>query len=112
VTAVCAWISKNSWESELFIDDQPVEGIGIDLEEDTSGGITPLKLPGAFPSFLGIKLAPHNQPLTQEAFTRLPDHLRAALLPAIGGDEMGALPTPLTAPNSPLKKGCFFVIGL
>jgi hypothetical protein len=100
VTAVCAWISSGVWNGKVFVDDQPVEAIGIDLEEDTSGGLSPKKLPNAFASFLGVKLAPDNQPLSLAMVEMLPKDIRVALLPAIGGDEMGGLPDPMRAPRS------------
>lgn len=100
VTAVCAWIVAGPWKGEMFVDDLLVEAIGIDLEEDTSGGLSPMKLPGSFASFLGVKLAPDNQPLALLAIQALPEDVRAALLPAIGGDELGGLPDPMQAPRS------------
>jgi hypothetical protein len=100
VTAVCAWISSGVWSGKIFVDDQPVETIGVDLEEDTSGGLSPRKLPSAFASFLGVKLAPDNQPLSPAMEEMLPEDIRVALLPAIGGDEMGGLPEPMQAPKS------------
>lgn len=97
VTAVCAWISRDAWTGQIFADDKLVEAIGIDLEEDTSSGLTPKRLPNTFRSFLGVKLAPNNQPLKTSEAETLPAELRAALLPAIGGDELGNLADPMSA---------------
>lgn len=98
VTAVCIWITTAPWKGAIFLDDRVVEAIGVDLDEVSSGGLMPKKLPSAFSSFLGVKLAPCNQPLPADIVDRLSPDLMAGLLPAIGGDELGGLPDPMLAP--------------
>jgi hypothetical protein len=96
VTAVCTWLGR-TWLSDFLLDDQEVTGIGIDLDEAFPGETVPLRLNDSLSSMLGVKLSPSNVPLPEEVWVQMPANRDDYLLPAIGGDEMGSLPSPLRA---------------
>lgn len=99
VSAVCVWLSSIAWRGDLVLDDKLVEAIGIDLEEASPGGFVSYRLTSALRSFLGVKLSPTNQPLSQTVADAVRRVIRDphALLPAIGGDELGKMADPTKA---------------
>jgi hypothetical protein len=97
VTAVCVWMVFGGWRGGIVLDSSSVDGIGVDLEEDSLHGSPVMRLGGAINAFLGVKLAPANQPLSAEDVDKLPMRLRSGLLPAVGGDELGSLEDPTLA---------------
>ncbi len=87
VTAVCVWLWFAEWLGQKILDDEVVESIGPDLEPGLLLGPKPLTN-SCLPGFLGIKLSPSNAGISLTQKLSLPSEGQAALLPAIGGQEL------------------------